>query len=555
VFVLRCRLGSRSQVIQVDMHQTSKRSLPASDKAWWRSAVVYELAVISFHDSDGDGHGDLPGLLQRIDYLTWLGIGAVWLTPLYKSPNHDFGYDIADFCAVDPRFGTLDDFDEVVEALHNSGIRIILDLVPNHTSDQHVWFGESCSSRTDPKADWYIWADAGANGGPPNNWLSRFGGSAWEWCEERQQYYYHSFLPSQPDLNWRELEVREAMAGVMRFWLDRGVDGFRVDASAVLIKDDLLRDNPQDPEADDKTPPPQKRIPVFTDDRPEAMECIEYIREVVDQYNGKLLCGEVQGKTDRIGHFYGNSKPRLHLPLNFALLDSDWNAISIQATIDAYFNAIPNDAWPDFVIGGHDKHRIASKIGQAQARILAMLLMTIRGTPFVFAGDEFGSEQVPIPPARVRDPFEKLVPGFHLGRDPERAPLRWDETDGGGFTAGEPWLPLSPDRARNITAQQRDGRSLLNLYRELIALRRQEPCLVHGEYQPRRAQNDVFSFARRLAETEILVGLNISGEPRRWEWRGCGTRLLSTGLNHRSGEVQGPLHLQPNEGIIVKVTG
>lgn len=529
------------------------KSAPVSNETWWRNVVVYEIAAQSFQDSNGDGQGDLAGLLQRIDYLTWLGVGAVWLTPIYNSPNHDFGYDIADFCSVDPRFGSLEDFDKLLLALHDSGIRLILDLVPNHTSDQHAWFGESRASRNNPKADWYLSAEAGANGGPPNNWLSRFGGSAWEWCEERRQFYYHSFLPSQPDLNWRNPEVREAIAATMRFWLERGVDGFRVDASAVLIKDDLLRDNPPDPEANDEKPPPQARRPVFTDDRPEAMRCIEYIREVLDQHDGKLLCGEVQGKTDRIGHFYGNSKPRLHLPLNFALLDSEWNAISLQATIDAYFNALPQGAWPDFVIGGHDKHRVASKVGQSQARVVAMLLMTIRGTPFLFAGDEIGSEQVPIPPDRVQDPFEKLVKGFDLGRDPERAPLRWDDTEGGGFTSGEPWLPLSRDRARNIKAHQGDRNSLLNLYRELIALRREEPCLLRGEYLPRRAQNDIFSFGRRMNDTEILVGLNISGEPRLWEWDGCGIRLLSTGPDCKQEKVAGSIHLKPNEGVIVKV--
>lgn len=524
-----------------------------TSKTWWRNTVIYEIAAISFQDSNGDGQGDLPGLLQRIEYLKWLGIGAVWLTPIYRSPNQDFGYDISDFCTVDPRYGTMEDFDRAVHALHDAGIRLILDFVPNHTSDQHAWFAESRASRTNPKADWYIWAEAGANGGPPNNWRSRFGGSGWEWCELRRQFYYHSFLPSQPDLNWRNAAVREAMAGTMRFWLDRGVDGFRVDASAVLIKDDLLRDNPPNPKADASTPPPQKYVPVFTDDRPETMRCIEYIREVLDAYDERLLCGEVQGKTDRIGHFYGNSKPRLHLPLNFALLDSEWTAISLQATIDAYFNAIPEGAWPDFVIGGHDKHRVASKIGQAQARILAMLLLTIRGTPFLFAGDEIGSEQVRIPPERIQDPFEKLVKGFGLCRDPERAPLRWDDSDTGGFTTGEPWLPLSEERSRNIEAQRRDARSLLHLYRELIVLRRNEPCLRQGEYRPRRAHNDILSFARALNGTEILVGLNLCGEPRLWEWSGSGVRLISSYLDRPQGKIEGPTHLRPNEGVVVKV--
>ncbi|NOJ38441.1 DUF3459 domain-containing protein [Bradyrhizobium sp. WSM 1791] len=531
-------------------------SKPASprDAAWWRNAVIYEIAAISFQDSNGDGQGDLPGLLQRVDYLQWLGVGAVWLGPICKSPMQDFGYDIADFSAVDPRFGTMEDFERVVRALHEAGIKLILDFVPNHTSDQHAWFQESRTSRDNPKADWYIWAEAGANGGPPNNWLSRFGGSGWEWCEARRQFYYHSFLTSQPDLNWRNEQVRQAMADTMRFWLDRGVDGFRVDASAVLIKDELLRDNPADPEADGNTPPPQKYTPVFTDDRPETMRCIEYIRNVLDEYDERLLCGEVQGKTDRIGHFYGNSKPRLHLPLNFALLDTEWNAVALQATIDAYFNAIPDGAWPDFVIGGHDKHRVASKLGQAQSRILAMLLMTIRGTPFLFAGDEIGSEQVKIPPEKIQDPFEKLVKGFDLNRDPERAPLRWDDTARGGFTTGEPWLPLSEDRSRNIEAQRRDARSLLNLYRELIALRRRERCLSHGEYRPRRAHNDIFWFARTLDETEILVALNLCREPRLLEWQGSGSRLMSTYLDREAGKVEGPTHLRPNEGVIVKVS-
>jgi alpha-glucosidase len=519
---------------------------------WWQHSTIYELAVISFQDSNGDGYGDLPGLLQRVDYLKWLGIGAAWLTPIYKSPDQDFGYDISDFCTVDPRYGTMEDFDRVAAALRDLGIKLILDFVPNHTSDQHIWFQESGTSRDNPKADWYVWADAAANGGPPNNWLSRFGGTGWEWCEARRQYYYHSFLTSQPDLNWRNEQVRKALADVMRFWLRRGVGGFRVDASAVLIKDRLLRDNPPDPKADDDTPPPQKYKPVFTDDRPETMGCIEYIRGVLDEYDDRLLCGEVQGKTDRIGHFYGNAAPRLHLPLNFALLDTEWNAIALQATIDAYYNAIPDGAWPDFVIGGHDKHRMSSKLGQEQSRILAMLFMTLRGTPFLFAGDEMGAEQVEIPPDKTRDPFEKLVPGFNLNRDPERAPLRWDDSEHGGFTSGTPWLPLDKKRSLNISTQRQNSRSLLHLYRELIALRRNEPCLLLGAYQPKRAHNEIFSFVRVLGETEIVVALNLCREPRLWDLHGSAFRLISTYLDLDGCKVDGPIRLRPNEGIIIK---
>ena len=525
----------------------------STDKNWWQRAVVYEIAPISFQDSNGDGKGDLPGLLSRLDYLSWLGVDALWLTPIYRSPLRDLGYDISDYRDVDPAFGSLTDFDALVAGLHKLGMRIILDLVPNHTANDHAWFVESSSSRDKPKSDWYIWADAAENGGPPNNWLSRFGGTGWEWCEARQQYYYHSFLTEQPDLNWRNPDMRSAFAEVMRFWLDRGVDGFRVDASAVLIKDDLLRDNPPDPQAGADKPPPQRYMPVFTDDRPEAMRCIEFVRNVLDEFPDRVLCGEVQGKTDRIGHFYGSDLPRLHLPLNFALLDCHWDALSLQATIDAYYNAIPKDAWPVWVIGGHDKHRIASKLGQEQARVLAMLVLTLWGTPFLYMGDEIGQPRVKIPPERVHDPFEKLVPGYDLCRDPERAPIRWNDRDKGGFTDGEPWLPLEPDRGRNVAAQKADEGSILQLYRQLLRLRRENPCLQQGEYQPIRSRNDVLSYKRVLDGTEIIVGLNITPEPRRWEWQGRGKLLLSTSLDRPAQVVEGPTLLRANEGWLVEL--
>jgi alpha-glucosidase len=490
--------------------------------------------------------------MRRVDYLQWLGVDAVWLTPIQKSPMRDFGYDIADYCAVDPIFGTIEDFDRLLEALHRAGIRLILDLVPNHTSSEHPWFEESCSSRSNKRAEWYLWSDPADNGGPPNNWKSRFGGNAWEWSEQRRQFYYHTFLVEQPDLNWRNEAVQEAVADVMRFWLRRGVDGFRVDASAVLIKDRLLRDNPANPDADEKTPPPQRDLPIFTDDRPEAMSCIELMRQVLDEYDDRVLCGEVQGKTDRIGHFYGADKPRLHLPLNFALLDTKWDALSLQATIDSYFNALPEGAWPVWVIGGHDKQRVASKIGQAQMRVLAMLLLTLPGTPFLYMGDEIGRERSPVPAEAVQDPFEKLVPGFGLSRDPERTPMRWDHSPNGGFTSGEPWLPMHDDRSRNVEQQAANERSILQLYRGLIALRRHEPCLVEGGYRPFRARNDILSYERFLGDTRISVGLNTTGEPRRWHRDERGERLISTHLDRDREIVKGPILLRANEGIVVQ---
>jgi alpha-glucosidase len=527
---------------------------PADNAKWWERAVIYEIAPISFQDSNGDGRGDLPGLISRIDYLDWLGIDAVWLTPIYRSQMLDLGYDIADFCSIDPLFGTLDDFERLVDLLHTRGIRLILDFVPNHTSIEHAWFKESRSSRSNPKRNWYLWADPEPNGGPPNNWLSRFGGSAWQWDEGTSQYYYHSFLVEQPDLNWRNPEVRRAMADVLRFWMRRGADGFRVDASAVLAEDELLRDDPPDPDANEKTPPPQRLKRIFTDDRRESMGYLEEIRKTIDEFPNRMLAGEVQGKTERIGHFYGEQQPRLHLPLNFALLDTPWNALSLQANIDAYMNAIPESAWPDWVIGGHDKRRIATKIGQPQARILAMLLLTLRGTPFFYAGDELGMEQVSIPADRVQDPFEKLVGGYGLSRDPQRTPMRWDTSSGGGFTSGESWLPMGTDVAdKNVEVLKKDSGSLLWLYRRLIELRHAEPTLSIGDYQPLRSRNDILLYKRARAGDEILVALNTVHQPRKLDWEGEGKLLLSTYLDGDARPVAGPCLLRPDEGIIVKL--
>jgi alpha-glucosidase len=283
------------------------------------------------------------------------------------------------------------------------------------------------------------------------------------------------------------------------------------------------------------------------------MQCIEFIREVIDGYQSRMLCGEVQGKTDRIGHFYGNSRPRLHLPLNFALHDSHWDALSLQATIDAYFNAIPEHAWPVWVVGGHDKQRIASKIGEAQMRVLAMLLMTLQGTPFFFMGDEIGRKRVPVPPDRIRDPFEKLVPGYGLCRDPERAPMRWDDSPDGGFSTGDPWLPLEPHQAAaNIAGQRRDERSILALFRALMALRREHACLRQGGYEPLRSRNDVLAYKRTDGPNDMLIALNIAAEPRTWHWQGRGQLLMSTHLDRPPEPLpQASILLRGNEGVII----
>jgi alpha-glucosidase len=408
--------------------------------AWWQQGIIYQIYPLSFQDTNGDGRGDLPGILSRLEYLTWLGIDAVWIGPIYCSPMADFGYDITDFTGVDPVFGSLADFDRLVTALHSRHIRVLLDFVPNHTSHHHPWFLESRSSRDHPKRDWYVWAEPAPDGGPPNNWLSRFGGSAWEWDPATGQYYYHAFLKEQPDLNWRNPHVRAAMADVLRFWLRRGVDGFRIDAAAVLAEDELLRDDPPNRAVDSRTPPPERFTRIYSDYRPEVFAWLGELRAVVEEFPDRVLLGEVDTSSDRIGRFYGDREcPILHAPLNYRLLDTLWEAQALTAMIEDYLSILPPDAWPNWVIGSHDKPRVARRLGPDQARVAALLLFTLPGTPIFYAGDELGLCGVPIPSEHSRDPFERRVPGYGLNRDPERAPMQWDASRNAGFTTGTPW--------------------------------------------------------------------------------------------------------------------
>ena len=529
------------------------RTVTASEALkWWQRTEFYEIAPISFQDSNGDGKGDLPGLISRIEYLEWLGIGAVWLTPLYPSPRLDFGYDISDFCTIDRLFGSIEDFDRLLMLLHEREIRLILDVVPNHTSDQHPWFQESRSFRRSPKRDWYLWAEAGPDGGPPQQLAESLRRKRMAMGRRHGPVLLPLISRGAAGPELAESVGSRGDGGGPRFWLRHGVDGFRVDASAVLIEDDLLRDDPPDPAATHETPPPQRQKRIFTDDRREAMTCLEEIRQIVDELPDRVLAGEVQGKTDRIGHFYGEERPRFHLPLNYVLLDSPWEALSLQANIDAYLNAIPDTGWPDWVIGGHDKRRVASKVGQRQARMLAMLVLTLPGTPFLFEGDELGMERVAVPPERIQDPFEKFVPGYDLNRDPERTPMRWDESHAAGFTTGEPWLPIGANFGeRNVARLQKDQRSILWLYRRLIQLRRTDPSFSAGGYVPIRSRNGVLLYKRTWAGRERLIALNTMPDPRRVEGQPAGTLLLSTYLDKGDIESEHPILLRGDEGVII----
>ncbi len=526
-----------------------------SDDFWWRYGIFYQIYPRSFQDSDSDGVGDIAGIIDRLPYLETLGVDAVWLSPIFPSPMADFGYDISDYTGIDPLFGSMEDFDALISAAHGAGLKLILDLVPNHTSDQHPWFIESRASRDNPKRDWYIWRDPAADGGPPNNWMSEFGGSAWEYDAETEQYYYHAFLSQQPDLNWRNPAVREAIYDVMRFWLRRGVDGFRVDVIWHLIKDAEFRDNPPNPHFRDGRPPHEQILTRYSTDQPEVHEVIAEMRRVVDTFGARVLIGEIYLPLHRLVAYYGNDLAGAHLPFNFALLSTLWSARSIEKIIADYERALPAGAWPNWVLGNHDRPRVASRVGPEQARVAAMLLLTLRGTPTLYYGDEIGMRQVAIAPDQVRDPFEKNVPGIGVGRDGCRTPMQWDATAHAGFSASQPWLPVADDFLHeNMVNLEADARSILNLYRALIGLRRKLPQLMSGDYVPIAAEGDLLLYRRQSEGEAVVIALNLGAEPVSMASEAAGLDgeiLLSTFLDREGESIQGALDLRGNEGVII----
>jgi alpha-glucosidase len=523
---------------------------------WWQRGVIYQIYPRSFQDSNGDGVGDLPGILRRLDYLKWLGADAVWISPFYPSPMRDFGYDVTDHEAVDKVFGSIVDFDAVVREAHARGIRVILDFIPNHTSNRHPWFLESRLSREAPRRDWYIWRDPTPGGGPPNNWRSAFGGSAWEWDSHTRQYYLHTFLREQPDLDWRNPAVERAMHHVVRFWLDRGADGLRVDAVQKVIKDHLFRDDPPNPAYVEGTDDPYDALlHEHSSDQPEIHDVIERMRAVVDGYGGdRVMIGEIYNEVERIVAYYGHDGRGVHFPYNFQLIKLPWNARVIDAAIRRYESLLPPGAWPNWVLGNHDRARVASRVGPAQARVAAMLLLTLRGTPTIYYGDELGMRNVDIPSERVQDPWEKNLPGRGLGRDPVRTPMQWDGSRNAGFSDVEPWLPLSPDCSRvNVRAQERDPASMLTLHRALLALRRREPALSVGDWAAVEAEGSVLAFTRSHGGTRFLVALNLGSEPASLRVGRSGMVELGTLPGSEGQPVDRTLRLRGDEGVIVRL--
>jgi len=503
---LSVSLHSQTQPVDAEGHQ------------WWQHAVFYEIYPRSFMDSNGDGIGDLAGIDSKMDYLKSLGIDAIWLTPCYPSPQVDFGYDVADYEDIDPMYGTLADFDRLENDGKQRGIRIIMDFVMNHTSSEHPWFLDSRSSRTSAKRDWYMWRDGKGAGLPPNNWISEFGGPAWTFDAKTGQFYYHDFYPQQPDLNWHNPAVRDAMFDVTRWWYKRGVAGFRLDAVDTLFEDPQIRDNPVLPGLNKYGDPNQEKV--NNTKLPEVHVILRDLRTVADEHNAVLI-GETWTKdVSELKQYYGDHSDELQMPMDFMFTRIDkLSPPEFRRQIAAVDSA---GGWPVFVLSNHDIVRSYVRYGdrqhdQAIAKLMASLYLTLRGTPIMYYGEEIGMENNdPTRKEDVKDPIGRVGWPQEKGRDGERTPMQWDDGPNAGFTRGVPWLPIPPSyKAVNVAGELKDPSSILNTYRNLLGLRRQNRALLDGDYVAIN-ENDanVLSYLRRYKNEAVLVVLNMSAQPQ-----------------------------------------
>ncbi|HYM51288.1 MAG TPA: alpha-amylase family glycosyl hydrolase [Candidatus Limnocylindrales bacterium] len=521
--------------------------------SFWREGVLYQVYPRSFADSDGDGVGDLAGIIAHLDHLQWLGVDGIWLNPITVSPDQDMGYDVADYTAVQPRFGTLATVDALIAEAARRDIRVLLDLVPNHTSDQHPWFRDARSARTARHRDWYLWADPRPDGSPPNNWVSHFGGPAWTFDQGSGQYYLHSFDPAQPDLNWRNPEVVLEFDHILRFWFDRGVAGFRIDVAHGMIKDRLLRDNPE-PAAED---PPRVRKHgqrlVHNFDQPEVHEILRRWRRLADSYNPRrVLIGETDvPDVERLRRYYSDGD-ELHLAFNFPFMHAPFELERLRAIADATQAAMHPHGWPVWTISNHDVSRFPSRWCQGDPRKIRcalMMLLTLRGTPVLYYGDELGMPDTPVPFEAMLDPIAKRNWPERTGRDPARTPMPWTPEPGAGFTRPQvrPWLPFGDLQACNVAAERQDPGSVLHFVRDLIRLRRQRADLHQGDSRPAGAPAGCWAW-RRGAST--LVALNLSD--RAVSVAGVrGAIRLGTVRGRTGATLGGALTLGPWEGVVV----
>ena len=538
----------------LDPSTTAAEGGRAVEPSWWRDGVLYQIYPRSFADSDGDGVGDLRGVIDRLDHLAWLGVDGIWLNPTFPSPNDDWGYDVADYKGVHPELGTMEDLDELIAEAGRRGIRVLLDLVPNHTSDQHPWFQDALSGRDAPFRDFYVWADPVADGGPPNNWISNFGGSAWTFHEPTGQFYLNQFLPSQPDLNWWSEEVREAVDDVLSFWFARGVAGFRIDVCHAIVKDRELRDDPE-ATADDHPLIQQRGLrQVNSMNRPELHDVLRRWRVVAArQEPERVLVGETYVlDLEQLIPFYGNGQDELHLAFNFLFVHSKLDAAQLRTIVEGVEAMLPAESWPVYTGSNHDAGRLVTRWAggdEARTRAALLILLALRGTPFLYYGDEIAMPDAELDPAKALDPVPHRKADPAASRDPCRTPMQWSAEPGAGFTAGgvETWLPIGDAAARNVEDQRSDPGSVLHLVRDLIALRRERADLRGGSYETLPAPEGAWAW-RRDDGTAAAVNLSDAAV----EVGGLdGTVLVGTDRGRDGSAVEGSLSLRPWEGVVV----
>ena len=503
----------------------SPRPAVQPDPDWWRGAVIYQIYPRSFQDSNGDGIGDLRGILMRLPHVASLGVDAIWISPFFRSPMRDFGYDVSDYREVDPMFGTLEDFDAVVAEAHRLGLKVMIDLVLSHTSDQHPWFQESRSSRDNPKADWYVWADPKPDGTPPNNWLSIFGGSAWAWDTRREQYYLHNFLAEQPDLNFHNREVQDALLDATRFWLDRGVDGFRLDTINFYFHSEGLEDNPplaresRDYSTAPKVNPYNYQEHVYDKNRPENLEFLRRFRALLDEYPARAAVGEV-GDAQRglqIVAAYTAGSERIHMCYSFDFLSPQKITADRVRHVLESFDAVAPDGWSCWAASNHDVMRIATRWAagepdpQAYVKAVSALLMSLRGSVCIYQGEELGLPEADLAFEDLHDPYGIRFWPEYKGRDGCRTPMVWDSHQpNAGFSTGKPWLPVPAEHiALAVNTQEGDPNSVLEHYRRMLAFRADHPALVKGDINFLAAEGDVVAFTRRLGNDQLLCAFNL----------------------------------------------
>ncbi len=521
---------------------------------WWREGVLYQVYVRSFADSDGDGIGDLRGVLQHLDHLEWLGVDGIWLSPTTCSPNADWGYDVSDYLAVDPELGTAEDLDRLVAEAGRRRLRVVMDLVPNHTSDRHPWFLDALSSRSAEHRDWYVWADPGPDGGPPNNWVSSFGGPAWTLDAASGQYYLHNHLAQQPDLNWWNERVRAEFDRIMTWWLDRGVAGFRIDVCNVIVKDALLRDNPPATESDPLDMQLFGQRPVYNGNRPEVHDVIRRWRVLADRYPACLLMGETPVEPiTALAAYYGNGSDELHLAFNFPFITAPLGAGAMRRIVEDVEEALPADAWPVWTGSNHDLSRLATRWASddpARIRVALLILATLRGTPVLYQGDEIGLGEVDVPHERLRDPLGVRYWPAYAGRDGMRTPMPWRAGPGAGFTdrGVEPWLPVGEPALGAVEDQRGDPGSVLTLVRDLLALRRASPDLRAGTYRSLEPTGEAWAWSRGDG-TVVMANLG----PGEATLGGVTGRVLIGTDRRRDGDrVDGTLVVRGWEAMVVE---